>query len=179
MNKTTLLALEWLKSKGIDTKDLVISGNQPIITHLPTNQKYVVKYLYHNKILFSVQQRNMLDGNDTILVFNRQNVLADQFLWKDKGKARYHIVIVNYRIPQVDYVTIRGVTIGKDVENEMNKYMDLLKPFVPTVNEIVNRSALIGLKILSSTHKYKSTNDLNGAINIGKITAENIIKEMF
>ncbi len=179
MNKTTLLALEWLKSKNFNTSDLAIFGDKPIITHIPTNQRYVAKYLYRNKILFSTQQKNIMDNNDTVLVFNNRDMLIDQFLWKDKNKTRYHIVIIEYRIPQIDYAIMKGVAINKEVENEMSQYMTMLKPFVPTRNEIVNRSALIGLKILSSTHKYKSSNDLSGAINSGKITAENIIKEMF
>lgn len=179
MNKTTLLALEWLKSKNFNTSDLAIFGDKPIITHIPTNQRYVAKYLYRNKILFSTQQKNIMDNNDTVLVFNNRDMLIDQFLWKDKNKTRYHIVIIEYRIPQIDYAIMKGVAICKEVENEMSQYMTMLKPFVPTRNEIVNRSALIGLKILSSTHKYKSSNDLSGAINSGKITAENIIKEMF
>jgi hypothetical protein len=179
LNKTTLLALEWLKSKNFNTSDLAIFGDKPIITHIPTNQRYVAKYLYRNKILFSTQQKNIMDNNDTVLVFNNRDMLIDQFLWKDKNKTRYHIVIIEYRIPQIDYAIMKGVAINKEVENEMSQYMTMLKPFVPTRNEIVNRSALIGLKILSSTHKYKSSNDLSGAINSGKITAENIIKEMF
>ncbi len=179
MNKTTLLAIDWLKSKGFNSSDLVTYRDKPMITHIPTNQRYIAKYLYRNKLIFSTYQKNAIDNDTTILVFDSHDRLVESFIWKDKSKTKYQIMVCDYRLPQVEYSMIKGVLICKEVETEMNQYMNMLKPFIPTRNEIVNKSALIGLKILRSTHRYKSLNDLPGAINTGKLTTENIIKEMF
>ena len=75
--------------KGYKKTDIIFSPNRTPDFHcLSDGKKYEVKFLYKDKILFSVVQTKLLLNSDIIVVFNRDGEFVEEFEWKNRNKAK-------------------------------------------------------------------------------------------
>lgn len=93
LNKTELMALEWLKNQGYKEKDIIRVPNQSPDFLCMDGKRYEVKFLYGNKIIFYSTQVKNLKDDDIILVFDRDSLIT-KFLWKDRDKVPLNIKIL-------------------------------------------------------------------------------------
>ncbi len=90
MNKTELLAKEWLINKGYKEAEIIFVPNSSPDFICRDGERYEVKYLYGKRLLFTESQIKNLLPKDKILVFNRSG-FVDEFLWRNKDSVIYEI----------------------------------------------------------------------------------------
>lgn len=117
INKTELMAIEWLKKQGYKKNEIIKTNSTPDFVCLD-GKKYEVKFLYRNKLVFSYRQVEKLKNNDMILVFNN-NSFVHKFLWKNKNKINFNIVVIS---PPKDGITMKlDKKLIKNVFNTVEK----------------------------------------------------------
>ena len=116
MNKTEILAFNWLKEKGYKEKDIIFFIRKTPDFICNDGKRYEAKFLYGNRLLFSKSQIPSLKDNDSIIVFDR-NKFVSEFKWKDREKTIFKIEIINY-LEGTD--TIR-------ISSEIKKILDDIK----------------------------------------------------
>jgi len=96
MNKTELLAKDWLIKKGYKAKDIIKTSLSPDFT-CTDGKRFEIKKLYGNKLIFYSNQIKYLKDMDVILVFNDKGYVFD-FLWKEKDTICFNLKIVDTEI---------------------------------------------------------------------------------
>ena len=92
INKTELLALDWLKKQGYKENEIIKNSNTSPDYICRDKKRFEVKFLYGIYLIFSSSQVKNLKDTDTILVFDR-NRFVSKFLWKDKNKVSFRIKV--------------------------------------------------------------------------------------
>lgn len=134
VNKTELMALEWLKTnEGYKENEIIKNSNSSPDFICQDGKRYEIKFLYGNRIIFYSTQIKNLKDNDIILVFDRTKLIT-KFLWKDREKISIDVQIVEIK----DRTTIQ---IEKKTLEKLKKLRITKRE---TYDEILNR--LIGLK---------------------------------
>lgn len=109
LNKTELMAIEWLrKNKGYNDQDVIKNSNKSPDFVCPDGARYEVKRLYGNAIIFYSTQIESLEETDIILVFSDQGFVY-KFLWKDRDDIHLTVKVVNISSDKVK------VQLDKDV----------------------------------------------------------------
>lgn len=94
VNKTELMALEWLKNhEGYKENEIIKNTNKSPDFVCLDGKRYEVKFLYKNMIIFYSTQIKNLKDNDFILVFDRDKFIT-KFFWKDRKNISIKIKIV-------------------------------------------------------------------------------------
>lgn len=94
MNSVDFKALEWFKSKGYKENEIVKNSNSYPTFVCQDGKRYAVKFLYGNKVIFSLVQITYLKDSDIVLVFDRRRFIT-KFLWGDRKNISLEIKIIN------------------------------------------------------------------------------------
>lgn len=87
------MAFEWLISNKHYTKeDILFQPNNTPDFLCKDGNRYEVKYLYINKIVFSNKQVKKMKDSDVVLVFSDFGFVKE-FLWKDRNISGFKISI--------------------------------------------------------------------------------------
>ncbi len=128
VNKTELMALEWLKKKGYKEEDIMKRSHTSPDFICQDGKRYEVKFLYGNRILFYSTQIKNLKGSDIILVFDRAGFVT-KFLWEDRKNIAMDLKVIE----QKDRTTIQ-------IRNKTLKRLKTLRITErDTYDEILNR----------------------------------------
>lgn len=131
VNKTELMALEWLKKQGYKENEIIKRSNTSPDFICQDGKRYEVKFLYGNSIIFYSTQINSLKDNDIILVFDRRGFVT-KFLWKDKKNTPLDIKLIEQddrTTIQIESETLKRLKMFKIVKKEsydelINRIMD-------------------------------------------------------
>jgi hypothetical protein len=100
INKTEMVALDYLcKTKGYK-KELIIKNPASPDFLCPDGKRYEIKRLYGQSIMFYDTQVIQMKNDDIVLVFNTADNFVAEFFWKDKDKQYFKVDIVK-RNPNV------------------------------------------------------------------------------
>lgn len=127
MNKTEIMALEWLIQRGYKRNEIIINSNTSPDFICMDGKRYEVKFLYGNKLIFSHVQSKILKNKDLILVFSRDN-FVNEFLWGNRDKTPFEIKI----LPDSPFTKIQ---IDKELVNRLIK----LKEMGDTYSDVIRR----------------------------------------
>lgn len=128
INKTEILALEWLKKQGYEEKTILRVSNKTPDFICPDGKRFEVKYLYGNNLIFYKTQTGSLKPNDIILVFDKNRFIA-KFLWEERENVHFNIKIVSNYENQVN------VQVDRDVADMLIK----LKSVGDTYSDVIRR----------------------------------------
>ena len=92
MNKTELMAKEWLEKKGYHENDMIFRPQVSPDFICKDGKRYEVKFLYGNKLLFYNKQVKQLKNTDIILVFTNKGFFSE-FMWGERNKTIFDITI--------------------------------------------------------------------------------------
>jgi hypothetical protein len=89
MNESEHLAKKWLiEKKKYKETDIIFRPNKSPDFICQDGNRYEVKYLYGNNLLFSEKQTKSLQDDDIILVFDKKEHRAE-FKWKDRKNTMF------------------------------------------------------------------------------------------
>ena len=129
VNKTELLAIEWLQKQGYK-KEQIIKSQSPDFT-CTDGKRYEVKLAYGNKLLFWNTQVPKLKENDTILVFNK-NTFITKFLWKDRYNSSFDFKILEVeQKPKIMVEEDTKMILDKCKIYDRETYDDILRRLLP------------------------------------------------
>ena len=111
VNKTELMALEWLEKRGYKQNEIIKNYNKSPDFICPDGKRYEVKLLYGKQIVFQSSQTKNLKDDDIILVFDKTKFIT-KFLWKDKKSISFNIVVGDIK----NFTTI---LISRKTRNEL------------------------------------------------------------
>mgnify|MGYP001400236515 CR=1 FL=1 len=94
VNKTELKAIEYLISQGYKENEIIKNSNKTPDLICLDGKRFEVKFLYGNSLVFYSTQLKDLKDDDTILVFNKDE-LVTKFNWKDKDSISFNIIVEN------------------------------------------------------------------------------------
>lgn len=94
LNRTELMALEWLKGQGYKDNEIIKQNNKTPDFVCQDGKRYEVKFLYGNRIIFYNTQIEELQNDDVILVFDRTQFVR-KFLWSNRKNISINIYVVN------------------------------------------------------------------------------------
>lgn len=112
MNKTELLAKEYLCHKYKYKPDEIIKNNKTPDFICPDGKRFEVKLLYRNTILFYPNQILQMKEEDCVLVFDRDKFVSF-FLWKERDKSYIKIKTIGGNLSLI--------RISVDTKNQLNK----------------------------------------------------------
>jgi len=122
MNKTELMAFEWLKtSKGYTEDQIIRNAGTPAFV-CTDGKRFDSRFLYGKKILFSAKQSKSLRPDDVIIVFDRDKFVSN-FLWHDRFACPFVVKIMDEHLKTVfvsDHVKkeIRKLVVAKGLSDD-------------------------------------------------------------
>jgi len=140
MNKTEIMALQWMKENNFDTENIIINVNKSP-DFICGDQRFEVKKIRKNNLVFYDTQIEKLKDDDIILVFDDNG-----FKFKFKWGERHNLKDINI-IKLKNKVTIQ---IRKETLKRINSFK-ISK--LETYDEILNRVFSYYAKSLYHTQK--------------------------
>ena len=128
VNKTELMAKEWLIKGGYKDNEIRKNGRQTPDFVCSDGKRYEVKFLYGNQILFYNKQIPSMKDEDMVIIFNR-NQFISQFKWKDRYNQPIKIKII---ILQENKTKV-------EIETEILNQLIKLKNVGDTYSDIIRR----------------------------------------